>query len=234
MARRGFSLLETLLALALLVSLSGVLLSLVESIAVRRDRALVRADRGELGQLIIDRLESDLMTALVGGGVTGTGLRGDETSIRVLSRGVVVGVAVDPADEHPVRDATVTELRFDARAGGVRARRADPMGGRSDTSLLGPGIVRMRLRYHDGVAWRERFDSVAAGGLPKAVEIALWFGVAPEADPDRPGLAARGGDQGGALDDEAGPEDAEGPPPDRRRVIALGGVVGDDAEGGAP
>jgi hypothetical protein len=36
----------------------------------------------------------------------------------------------------------------------------------------------MRVRYWMQGEWADSFDSLSAGSLPQAVEVALWFGVA--------------------------------------------------------
>ncbi|MEZ6073785.1 MAG: hypothetical protein R3C10_26780 [Pirellulales bacterium] len=40
-------------------------------------------------------------------------------------------------------------------------------------SLITPEVTRIRFRYHDGVKWRDHWDSGAQGRLPRAVEIIL-------------------------------------------------------------
>jgi hypothetical protein len=102
-------------------------------------------------------------------------VRGDGTTLGVVSRGVLAQGAL------PTAGVVASEYQLSGTE--LRARRWDA------ASEPGPGwdtlstrLARLRLRYHDGMQWRSEFDS-AADGLPRAVEVAMWFGAAPTAEP---------------------------------------------------
>jgi prepilin-type N-terminal cleavage/methylation domain-containing protein len=254
MRRRGFSLLEVLVAIALIIALLGAMFSFLWDVLSARARILDETGRRRAAATLLERLERDLMTSLVGDRVSGGGVYGRETSLRLLSRSVPARLAVDD----PTRafaDLELTEYRF--RQNAVEARRSvvtpgDRRPARGPFEPLGGPIHEVRFRYHDGTAWRSSFDSLRADRLPAAVEIAIWFDdpepddgfgdpgldddledpFGEEEDPfamrfDEPGL-----DDGDdpALDDELPFGRDDGPPPDRLRVIIVPDPAGADDE----
>ncbi len=81
------------------------------------------------------------------------------------------------------------------------------------------------MRYVDGKEWKQSFDSVGAGALPVAVEVAVWFG-APKADPGAAKPATRGGAVEKSEDDGAARQETDAATvpsrePDRLRVIVV-------------
>ena len=106
-----------------------------------------------------------------------------------------------------------------------------------DPNAIGGEFFRVEFRYHDGTGWQDRFDS-AAGGLPVAVEVSIWFEPWPGAlledefagadeAADAPAFTLGAGDEVFDPDrfagEDSGFEDpaAERPRPDRRRIIAI-------------
>src|SRR5690606_32158965 len=112
----------------------------------------------------------------------------DATSLRVLSRSVMLGMQ-RARGRMELDDLRSTEYRFDATRGVVTAARAsvlfaDEQGGGREVIL--EGVERVRFRYYDGQEWLTRFDSATAGRLPAAIEISVWFA------PVRAGVADKG------------------------------------------
>jgi hypothetical protein len=60
------------------------------------------------------------------------------------------------------------------------------------------GVGFLRLRYYDGERWSASFDSGAAGALPVAVEVAVWFGP--------PGPREEADEAGGGTEAAESPE----------------------------
>jgi hypothetical protein len=81
----------------------------------------------------------------------------------------------------------------------------------------------MRMRYWTDRGWQDSFDSLAAGALPGAVEVALWFGA-----PDGGGVGGTG--------EESGARDAaeELGVPDRVRTISVPDAMGAGAVSARP
>jgi len=232
--RLAFTLAEVVIGLAMLTALLGSMFAYLDNLIDSRAAIRAHSAREFAASTLLERLEGDLLTCLVGDSKQGAGVRGDSTTLRILSRGVSANLA-----ERGVRDPLVfcdlqlSEYRFDegsrlieARKGAVQPASADG----SDPSFWEVGAVaKMRFRYHDGREWGESFDSLEAARLPLAIEVAIWFSPWPAE-------AGDGGDE--ALLGDSAPIDepifnerdyaeetalemAPPPLPDRIRVIAI-------------
>ncbi len=243
MRRRAFSLVEVLVALALLVFLAGATTTFLRDLQRGRRTLLdINADL-QSGSLVMDRLERDIATCVTAHAGSG-GVRGNATSITVLSRASMPNVA-DAGDA--LRDIQATSLAWNDQTGALAITRYLPGASGSSTEEVSRRVERLRLRYHDGTDWRDTFDSATEKKLPVAVEVAIWFAPAgrppvlatPEFDeePDA-GLGAAGVPM--TLEDlDAMPADDMGLPiedrvwgqPDRLRIIAVPDASVDAGEG---
>jgi prepilin-type N-terminal cleavage/methylation domain-containing protein len=208
--RRGFTLMEVLVAIALLLVLSGVIFAFLRDVLASRERVTEVTARQRLASTIIDRIEHQAIFSLVGDSQFGSGLRGDETSLTILSRGVAVRETAH-ADSWRMAFADIirTEYRFDEDSHRVRVRQEVPRitsGDDGNDRMITLSSIRagsndqadetfetrlymLRFRYHDGVDWRSSYDSLRSGRLPTAIEVAIWFEPWSgsdwnEADPD--------------------------------------------------
>lgn len=154
MTRRGFTMLETLLALALLVILAGGLVAFAWNVNNGRAR-IVEAARTQS--------DADAVFAFVAEALHASTLAHGEPVFEA-ERFVLHARAASDADGTPL-PADPFELRFDNATQTCELRRAG--------AGIGEGIPfgRVRLRYFDGRAWRDQLD---ASVLPRAVEVALW------------------------------------------------------------
>lgn len=236
----GFTLLELLIAVSLLLLLTGAAYPFLWGLAARQERLAEASAQAAGAGVLFDRLEQDLLTAVAGSARVGAGVVGGAGGLSIVSRGVELEQAI-ARDERALEDAAQTSVVFDAPTGEVRlARRAvgrgEP-GPASDVVLR--GVQRLRVRFHDGRAWRASFDSARAGGFPRAVEVAVWFGAGPDERVDERedgGVTGRddapeapGEDAGRAFEGE-GAAQSPSRPPDRARVIVIPDAGG---EGGA-
>ncbi|MFM9994419.1 MAG: prepilin-type N-terminal cleavage/methylation domain-containing protein [Phycisphaerales bacterium] len=228
MNRRAFTLLEVLLALTLVLVLSGAVYGFLWNLLGERDRMSESAAHADAAGLVIERLEDDWLGSLAG--LAGKpGIEGDTASIRVVSRGVTVPLEAGDRGA-PLGDVHGSEIAWDRFAGTVRARRwhGPTPGGSFET--ITEGVQRLRFRYFDERSWASSFDSASAGRLPAAVEVAVWFGpplerpeTASESDPSA--AADRPDDAGARAEADRG-EDLDPPPtperePDRVRVMVI-------------
>ncbi len=236
---RGFSLFEVVIALAVLLALSAALFGFFFGLLQQRDRIEVRGEQEMAASMLLERLESDLMCVIAG--ASEAGISGANDRLRILSRGVTPALTSKMV---ALGDLQGTEFRFEASSGMMQIRRWDVLasGEEGEFADLGAKFERVRFRYFVDRAWQGQFDSAAAGGLPVAIEVAIWFA------PDRPveedealaagdgmGMAgddemARGEELDGRLDADAmmqplGIEDEEREvvlrEPDRLRVIVI-------------
>ena len=234
MIRRGFSLIEVLVAIALLLVLVGALYSFLFNMLDARRRALDVSGRQRAAMVLIDRLEGDLLTSLVGDARVGAGVAGGDEQIRVLSRSVPAHLAEEPGAA-AFGDLLASTYAFEPGRGLTFDRSVGGSRRRGDAAAVGEGVFRVRFRYHDGASWVDAFDSLEAGRLPAAVEVAVWFDPWPG---ERPEPAAEDPEDDAEEDpflDAGFDEDAfartsdletfDEPLPDRIRVIVIPDAV---------
>lgn len=239
MRRRAFSLIEVLIAIALIGAFLGSAFGFFGNLLEARQRAAAYAERERACSLVIDRLEQDLATCLVGDAAFGAGVSGDNRSIRVLSRSVASHLAeAGLGDPRVLGDLQRTEFRVSG-AGMIEGRkvavRGGGAGGASGSEPFWPvgRVAKVRFRYHDGQSWRDAFDSLQAGRLPVAVEVAIWFDPWPSDLADAQAEATDDADLMAPIADDAAEDapplepdarlrfDESIPPPDRVRIIAI-------------
>jgi prepilin-type N-terminal cleavage/methylation domain-containing protein len=223
--RRGFTLAETLVAIAVLSALVGSVFGFMGGLAQRRDTLERLTEDTAAGDSLFRNLEADIVSCVAGAPGAGAGIAGDAQSLRLLSRSGLI----DPAGEGI--ELVRGEYRFDAAGRSVTVARRGARGGAGGGSeVISRRVQLLRFRYLSQGRWRERFDSAEAGGLPVAIELAVWFGEAASAAP--------AGAEAGAGSDEAMAEaplfdDLEDRPaaygePDRVRMF----IVADGPTGG--
>ena len=223
----GFTLLEMLVAIALLGLLLGAVYSFTWNLFSRETRSLDEAAKSQTATMLFDRCEADLMSA-VAIADSSPGVTGDSSQITITHRAVLPG-----SSGAPDVDLQTTTIRFDPRARRVSVTRSDasanPGGSENDGEIPVP-VRALQIRYHNGRRWTDRFSS--NNGLPAAVELAIWFGV-PEDEPDNEpadDFQDFPGDEPNPFDREiAGPgsemdfpdEPEELGAPDRVRIITI-------------
>jgi prepilin-type N-terminal cleavage/methylation domain-containing protein len=236
--RHAFTLIEVLVAIALVLALVGTMYGFLHDMLSARRRVIEHVWQETAASALIKQLDADLHTCIVGDSVFGSGVQGDSKHMRILMRGVAAHLAGRGADDPDVfGDLQLTEYRFDEanrRIEGRRAPASDPAASPPPFAPLEGAVYRVRFRYHDGEQWQRRFDSRASNRLPTAVEVAVWYrGESGENETASPG------DLSDASTQEAQPpqdvsaenetaqnavaedEDQSLPPPDRVRIIPI-------------
>ncbi len=243
---RAFTLVEVLIAIALIIAVAGTSFTFFHNLLQSRERLLEEAARQRSATILLDQLEGALLTAIAGDERNGAGVTGDNASISILTRGVATYVAENGLrDPGLFSDLQRIEFRFDASSGIIEARETVvPTVNRDRSSAAGRywpigAAAVVRFRYHDGSMWVDSFDSRAAGRLPAAVEIAIRFEPWPG---EIESASESTDDEAGAFDGESVESDSrdderafdeedfalrsemelyfETPRPDRVRVIA--------------
>lgn len=240
----GFTLIEVLIAIALVGVLLSAMFGFLFDMFQSRAKALEHVRQQQAATAIINRLEEELLTCIAGGEAVGGGVRGDNSNFRVLFRGVAAGLSSQGLEQVDVLgDLQLAEYRFDPDTLRVLGRRGSVRDRIVNTSAFSPleGIVhKLRFRYHDGTNWQDSFDSLAAQRLPLAIEVAVWLrplpgqSIAEESAESEPVDGATEGEFGGNFDDEASSLQSAAafeqlPWPDRLRIIAI-----PDADDGSP
>jgi type II secretory pathway pseudopilin PulG len=229
--RSAFTLMEILVAVALLLALSGVLGGVLFGLSDRRELVAIEAARQGSIDILFSELDAAVVSTCVQAGKE-AGLRGDATGLTVISRGVRV------APGGGAGDLVGLEIRS-STPGTISARRFSPgQPSASSLEVAATDIAGVRLRYFDGSTWSDRFDSLVTGRLPVAIEFAVWFTgnepdtPLPSADLNAPSLRSKPGLGRLGPESDADAEDAEGrgpdaaseaswPRPSRRRVMIV-------------
>ena len=182
MTRRAFTLVEVLVATALMLALVGAMYGFLHDLVSVRARALDLTARHRAADAALETLETHLACAIVADARAGAGVVGDDRGITVRSRGVTARLT-PPAGESPppLADRQDFELRFET----------DRLTATLDGAVhdLGP-VAGFRLRYFDGEAWADEYDSRRLDALPVAVEVRVWYDRTTDVDgeettPDR-------------------------------------------------
>ena len=198
--RRGFTVIEVMVALALIALLASAVMSFLWSLSSRQT-ALSRASaEAQAADTLLDRLEGDLLGGLAGDARLGAGIDGASTRLRLLTRGVDVG-------DGGMSDLQEAVYSF---SGGTLSMSRKPVGpGAEDAQTamhpLYSGLSRVRFRYFDGRAWKASFNSSSLRRLPAAIEVEVWR------EGRGPASTVEGADPGSAI----------WPEPDRSRVIVM-------------
>ncbi|MFG0285629.1 MAG: type II secretion system protein J [Phycisphaerales bacterium JB039] len=173
MMSRAFSLAETLVAIGVLGALIGSVFGFMNGLAQRRDLLEQMTADARAAEALFMRIEEDVLTCMAGGAGPGAGITGDAQQLRLVSRSDLI----DPAAPH---DGAVVRASysFSPGAGSVTMSRRGA-GSAGSSELLSQRVRLLRFRYYEAGAWQDRFDSVQAGGLPVAIEVAIWFGAPP-------------------------------------------------------
>jgi prepilin-type N-terminal cleavage/methylation domain-containing protein len=218
MKRRGFTLLELIVAAILILALVGAMSAFLTDALRIRNRLSTDVERSRTADAIIAMIERGLESTFVDDPDLGAGIAGDATSLRVLHAGLASWRLGTSEPSRALEDVDAVELRFDAPSRRILLRGID----RAESVLNGE-IQRLRIRYFDGSEWSESFDSRERGQLPAAVEVRLWLRpqAAFDIPAERPEL-----DLPSTADEET--------PPDRIRIIAIpdAGPEVDEERGG--
>ncbi len=172
---RGFTLLEVLLALGIIVLLFAAMTTVFDDLVdarTRVDRSMARTEGVVAALELLARSADSVVTTGLAGEA---GVVGDATSIRIVRSGVAtVRLADESSSISPIQDRHAVELAF--RDGGLVVRDEDD----GDTRTLVDGIFAIRFRYHDGRAWSASWNSDDSG-LPVALECSIWTTPWPDA-----------------------------------------------------
>lgn len=188
---RGFTLIEMLIAVAMVVALVMILLPVTARIVGSTAAASDRGHRLAQVALLSEVLDRAMLTAVASDASGAAGLVGERASLRISSS----GVSLTPREQGEPDD--VQTLWIGLASGAIHVASS---GGVPETMV--PGVRRVEFAYAAGEDWAETHNG--SGGLPRAVAVSIWFGEG-QGESDEPGTS------------ESGPETA----PDWRRVFAV-------------
>jgi type II secretion system protein J len=197
-SRRGFTLVELLLAILILSVMMSIIYGVVVSTVSAAHRVEEITASSEIGPAILTRVRSDLQAAFlpkdgeffVGSKRPGGGA--DRDRIDFISGETAYGIEIDGEDArfHSINEVgyQVLENRKDPNVGVLYRREdyfidAEPLKGGRLTEVY-DRVRSFSLRYYDGEAWRPDWSNKAQKGLPKAVEIEVKILVTDRDDPN--------------------------------------------------
>jgi len=221
--RRGFTLIEVLVGIAIGAALIGALGVFSLNLADTRARLVALNARVDGAEALFSTLDRALATALVEDASLGPGLAGSSSSLRIVRSAVGLGGPSEPL----FAETCVVEVRFSPWA-----RRIEIV--REGRAIELPFDVRaMRIRYLEERGWSDTCDSGESGVFPVGVEVSVWFG--DEGDEGSGGVGGNGGDDApaaapladGIVSAESLP--AVDRPADRRRFFRIAGAPRVDA-----
>lgn len=176
MIRRGFTLLEVMLALGIIVVLLGVMSSVIQGVADSRNRLMDRSERDRGIAVAFEQLEAMIDTCMVNDGIGGAGIEGDELGVRMVRSGVPARwLDGRSGGSSPLGDRDTIDIRLED-GNLVLSGEGD-----DDRSTLLESPVAIRFRYHDGQMWLDSWNSMQQG-FPVAVELSIWTRPWPEGD----------------------------------------------------
>ncbi|MCH2143635.1 MAG: type II secretion system protein GspJ [Phycisphaerales bacterium] len=241
--RRGFTLIEVLLALGLIMLLVGSLGIFVNQVSETRVDLRTRSEQESSITIVFDALDGATGTCIALAGDGMPGFRGDAMSVEISFDSTTVQRALGDSSELVLVPEDRVQIRFEPSSGVLSIARD---GDRPRD--LAVRCFAVRFRFHDGNNWLEEWDSIAMGGLPHALECSVWY--APWPDETVPEWFPEGYDEEGAdfeimfddsedfpeepmsldqLFDSFGEDPADGfldidddlPDTDRRRIFAI-------------
>jgi prepilin-type N-terminal cleavage/methylation domain-containing protein len=226
--RRGFTLVEVLAAVALLVLLAAAVMSFL---SVLRDRQKTVGDAYERQRglsLVMERLDAEVTTCFADDGEGRAGVQGNASGLKLGSRGVGIGSLGASAMQISSTQMSSIELTGDE----LRVTREEEVGGPPQI-LRVPGIGKVRFRYHNGREWTSQFDSRSARGLPLAIEVSVWFAESVATDKIAGEAIAGDGFASDGEDAQFDSSETADIPPDRVRVFVVpdGIVTGKSGSG---
>lgn len=186
--RRGFTLLEMLVALAMMSVLAASLYASLHIGFRARERAEAALEPVRAVGLAMELLRRDIASALPPTGVLAGAMLGEDRTAD-LSRGdtdsLVFHTASGDADEHvcDVRKVEFAVTESDDGAGPyalvrrVTTNLLAPEAPAPDEEVLCRSVRAFNLRYFDGADWLDSWDSSQQGNaLPVAVEVTVVVG----------------------------------------------------------
>ena len=190
MCRRGFTLIEILLALGIFAVLLGLVATVLVQTLKTGEYLEVEGEEARLAAAILGRFEADVRNAIVPGADDPAHFVGTKASGSLQELRVDLVTLADAQSDDRGREADLCEAGYLLRSGdGVRwmlYRREQPMLDGKPTQggeylLLTDRLTGCALAYtKDGVTWQETYDSKVDTRLPWAVK--LSFTVLPAAD----------------------------------------------------
>lgn len=195
MSRRGFTLLELLVALVIFATVIAAAYSLFDTSRSLVTRAEFRSQLFQSARTALQSIEDDVRGATMSGSTFDVGFIGLNSGsekeplarLQVVSVNRYTGASRDINQPPPVFgiDSAMVQYWIETDKtkpayGLVRDRPLEltPLNGPvqrdSDTVEISRDVVYLNFRYYDGTQWLDSWDSTQTGTLPQAVEVTVF------------------------------------------------------------
>ena len=201
--RRALTLMEMLVALALILALTVAVGSFAETYRQGRDFAVSEAQRDREVDAMFGRLAQAFSCADASVG----GISGGDREVSICHRGSVlpaIGSSSKPVDL--LADSARYQIRLNDQFQEIFTARSS-----KNTLTWRSPVSIVQLRYHNGSSWTDSWS--VAQGLPIAIECKLWY----EFDPEPETIETA---EGIIEADVPTLDESEWPRPDRHRIFA--------------
>lgn len=201
--RRALTLMEMLVALALILALTVAVGSFAETYREGRDFAISEALRDREVDAMFGRLAEAFSCADASVG----GISGGDRSVSIHHRGSVLpAMGSEPQPADLLADFARYEIRFNEQLQEIFTARSS-----KNTLTWRSPVSIVQLRYHDGSNWTDSWS--VEQGLPVAIECKLWY----EFDPKPQTVETA---EGTIEADVPTLDESQWPRPDRHRIFA--------------
>ena len=201
--RRALTLMEMLVALALILALTVAVGSFAETYREGRDFAISEALRDREVDAMFGRLAEAFSCADASVG----GISGGDRGVSIHHRGSVLpAMDSEPKPADLLADSARYEIRFNEQLQEIFTARSS-----ENTLTWRRPVSIVQLRYHNGSSWTDSWS--VAQGLPVAIECKLWY----EFDPEPETIETA---EGTIEADVPTLDESEWPRPDRHRIFA--------------
>jgi type II secretion system protein J len=182
--RAAFTLLELLLAMALVSMLAATLYASLHIAFRARDSVQAASDEGRAGQLALDLMRRDLSEALPPKGILAGLFMGTDAQSDGGANADSVSFyasANTPVADHPQCDVCLVQYSLGSDENGqtalIRSTVTNLLATETptpDTEVVCRNVMALNLRYFDGSDWLDTWDSTQHGDEPPlAVEVVL-------------------------------------------------------------
>jgi len=174
--RRGFSLLEALVGVAIATAFLGAIAIFTTNLGDSRARLARSSREVEAAEAVFTAVESACACAVVSGGAQGAGIVGNETSVRIVRSAIGLG----DDGQQIFSELGATAIAFDSGSRRISVRRSGSL------DMVAAPVREMRVRYLAVDGWQDAFDTSEGVGFPVGIEVSIWY--------DRGGDGEVGGD----------------------------------------
>ena len=172
--RRALTLLEVLIALTLLIVFLFSFFRFLNGVRISSEKIAQEIEREELVDAVFNSLGQSIQTIYCHDPNIGAGVSGDESSIIVLSHGIIPEKFMHSAGTS-FPEMFRLSIGYDEESQDLFFQKSLVNNKSAKGGLGSFKCAGFKLRYFVNNEWKFSFDSSEYGRLPNAIECSLWF-----------------------------------------------------------